>query len=416
MKGYAIIELTNVNTGEKEVYEEENIVTNGLQNFLGVARQLWQINSGGDRCMYPIYCNALGGIVLFNQQITESMESTEIPDTFTKNNIVGYSAYSTDGTSDTKRGILNTTETVIEEKRAKYVYDFGTDKANGMIQCISLCPSKYGLMGAPYLKGGRIGYLPYIKDGKNVSRKGQIIKFNFLVGKGYSAAWNGNGIDLYEIILSGYMNNVNFTEFGLNENLLIHIEIPEETSGYYCFAGEGDYIYGFKKNGKNIYIVKIDINTYGYEQSTVVLSEDKGTGMEILGIKRGYIYARIYSTYDIYFLRINIQTGEVKDILGTSYGNSYYYKHDIFMLRNGDFYFDGRIFPLDDTEEYGTEYVATEPYSYNCEINNGFAFCRRDDGAVCHTYDVLGTVNNLATPVRKTAAQTMKITYTLTME
>ena len=416
MKGHATIELTNVNTGEKEIYGEDNIVTNGLQNFLGVARQLWQINSVGDQCMYPIYCNALGGIVLFNQQITESVESTEIPDTFTKNNIVGYSAYSTDGTSDTRRGILNTTETVIEEKRAKYVYDFGTDKANGIIQCISLCPSKYGLMGVPYLKGGRIGYLPYIKDGKNVSRKGQIIKFDFLVGKGYSAVWNGNGIDLYEIILSGYMDNVNFTEFGLNENLLIHIEIPEETSSYGCFAAEGDYIYAFRCSGNNLHMVKINVNTYGYEKNTVVLSENKGSIAETFGIKDGYIYARLSAgTYTQWFLRINIQSGEVKNLLGYSFGSSYY-QHDVFMLRNGDFYFDGRIFPLDDTEEYGKGYVSTEPYSYNCEINNGFAFCRREDGVVFHTYDVLATVNNLATPVRKTAAQTMKITYTLTME
>ena len=40
LKGKTIIELTDVNTGKKEVHEDENMFTNALNEIFGVMPQL----------------------------------------------------------------------------------------------------------------------------------------------------------------------------------------------------------------------------------------------------------------------------------------------------------------------------------------------------------------------------------------
>ena len=36
LKGKSVIELTNIKTGEKEIYENKNIVTNSIKNIFGI--------------------------------------------------------------------------------------------------------------------------------------------------------------------------------------------------------------------------------------------------------------------------------------------------------------------------------------------------------------------------------------------
>ena len=88
LKGKTIIELTDVNTGEKEVIEENNMVTNAINDLFNTFPNLlnaYSIYRGG---MFEGYGNSLdfirlyefllGGILLFDSQIEEKPENTEI--------------------------------------------------------------------------------------------------------------------------------------------------------------------------------------------------------------------------------------------------------------------------------------------------------------------------------------------------
>ena len=35
LKGHTVIELTDVNTGEKEIHEDDNMITNAIKQLLG---------------------------------------------------------------------------------------------------------------------------------------------------------------------------------------------------------------------------------------------------------------------------------------------------------------------------------------------------------------------------------------------
>lgn len=412
MKGHAAVELTDVNTGRKQVYEEDNIVTDGLQNYLGIARQLFGIQTSWEDNVLPIYCNALGGIMLFNQQIPESRESTRMPDSFTRDNVVGYAAYSTDGTDDVKRGILNMTETEVGEKKVKYVYDFGTDKANGMIQCMSLCPSKYGLAGTPIINGE--GY-PVLLAGATEDALRRLVKFDLAKGVGYCARKVGTTVELYEITLSGYGKNVNFADKRLTEKRIASVECPEDSESY-DFCGNGKYAYGLMIKENKLHYIKISLIDYSLESGNIAVASGQGI-TAVIGMEKGimYYYAK-NGTYRFSVIRVNMQTGEEKKIADMSeFG-----KNDAFVLPNGDFYLDGKVFPADDSSEYGIGYSKGSYVErfYKCILSNGFIVDRKHNDRiyVVPSYDMLATVNNLAAPVRKTAAQTMKITYTLTMD
>lgn len=149
IKGHAKIELTDVKTGEKQVVEHDNLFTDGLKKQIEYITNLTtRLNNTGynnaqvlNSYFTPLSNNALGGIMLFEDTITENVNSYAIPE---NNIVVGYA--SDDGYSgdDTMRGSRNTTETESgttgNKDYIKYVWDFSTSQANGQISCLSLVP------------------------------------------------------------------------------------------------------------------------------------------------------------------------------------------------------------------------------------------------------------------------------------
>ncbi len=155
LKGKTRFELTDVNTGERKVFEKHNMVTNTLSNLfnglnshlyhpLETTTHLWSIVNN----LMPIYDKAFGGLLLFDGLLDESQNTV-----YQNGNvhIVGsaYNAYS--GTS-VWRGSRNNNESGLLYDGTKaigyrFVWDFGTDKANGNIQAAALTSSAGGSGG-----------------------------------------------------------------------------------------------------------------------------------------------------------------------------------------------------------------------------------------------------------------------------
>ena len=147
VKGKTIFELTDVNTGKLEKYEDNNMVTNALQEFLDPCGSWGIYPFAKDDVRNTVVRKTLtGGIFLFNSALKEDVANT-YADASVK--MVGNGAYGLANSSDvTEMGSFNETESGVQaDGSIKYVYDFTTSQANGTIQCVCLTSRAGGYMG-----------------------------------------------------------------------------------------------------------------------------------------------------------------------------------------------------------------------------------------------------------------------------
>ncbi len=141
LKGKTVIELTDVNTGQTEVYEDTNMVTEALMdifntNLRGMLHDNTNFNgSSGEAWMLPIKNNLLGGILLYQNQIEEKTDNIYAP---LSNPLIGYASDDANNTQDVRRGSRNLTESKVVDGGFKFVWDFATSQANGTISAICL--------------------------------------------------------------------------------------------------------------------------------------------------------------------------------------------------------------------------------------------------------------------------------------
>lgn len=158
-KGKSIIELTDVNTGEVEVHEDENMVTNALATVLselmngaiyglgysGFGSQASSFNRSSKFGIIPIYGYGIGGILLFEAPQTEDVNHIYPKGTDV---LTGYAGNTTNGAQlDNKLGSMDLQNSGPVENGYKFVWDFTTEQANGIISCLALTTGAGGRLG-----------------------------------------------------------------------------------------------------------------------------------------------------------------------------------------------------------------------------------------------------------------------------
>ena len=80
IKGKTLIELKDVVTGEVKQYEDSNMVTNALNNFLDTYGT-WgaSVFNDYDFRQVPMWRVLLGGLFLFDKAITANVDNTFMP-------------------------------------------------------------------------------------------------------------------------------------------------------------------------------------------------------------------------------------------------------------------------------------------------------------------------------------------------
>lgn len=147
LKGHTKIELTDVNTGEVECIEHDNMITTGLS--------AWTNNHGGARCSILSQINSdivrrelwktlLGGIYLFDTAIPVSAKYMPAGTHMTANSFFGASNSGT----PVELGSYNSVESHFNDNEIVLVYDWLTSQGNGTINSVCLCSQM----------GGRFGY------------------------------------------------------------------------------------------------------------------------------------------------------------------------------------------------------------------------------------------------------------------
>lgn len=443
MKGKTEIILTDVHTGEQKRVLEQNMTTNALndiflqEGYMKDASEMYGSN------FQPIYQKLLGGILLFDKTLEENAANYFAP---AGTNLTACGVYGVKNTTgDTLRGDYNSDESYLDTqaKTMKYVYDFSTSKGNGTIASVCLTSAN----------GGYSSYGASVNGGT-----GQIANFFLHTGSGRNyTSYNGE-----QVIAIDYKNDVVYTFTPNVQNYkLVSVTIrkrrahmktlpvvysassagrvleakdvalgnigsgygwnydPSENALYFISGGSNSSaVY----NGNSVYISAIPLDTFTVSN----VSCENRTGISLYvgrcAVYKGYLFVSSSGNSLITSYKINIANdNDVQKITSTVYldfSKAFLLGGNFFVA--GDAYnsSDYRLCVLDFSESIARP-TQTSGYFYNVGryvpvIGSNIAFAQVNDG---NNFKVpcnyLATINNLSSPVTKTAAQTMKVIYTI---
>ena len=476
MKGKTTIILTNVETGEQEVHEDENLVTTALDKIINIEMAM---NHAPNAQILPIATNSLGGIMLFDGELTEDVDNIHFP---VEAHLVGYANQDTN-TSDRYRGSYNSTESGKTDEGYVSVWDFGTHQANGVIRSVARtsnyggqnpivynigptdvstesgapasdktwCPIRYDGEYLYMLKGNtnthvmrlartRIPSLRFgVADYSDVARSYEIIaSWNTLVTTytywsdaqhryEYTHEVYADYPEMYEDGHDGYLYCMMYGARG--ENYLDYdYDITYFTIRYddesYAKSETHKFVSGTSYYCESTYYVHMYYagrrHGHVYKGTLYRMSGDRKSIWRIpLDNVADAVSTRIINTdvndyiYDLrYFMSTN----------GAIWFMVYHYTESSYNYMGGVFYPDG-YYVLNDVSYTETHYFPEgDPQKWNslrtCD-DDLLMWRYYDNSSVSYVYrnwapNYLGTINNLEQVVTKTAAQTMKIVYTLT--
>lgn len=463
IKGKTKIELTNVHTGEVEVIEEENMVTNALQYIFNPVGYLkaGSVMYGADYVNY--YATLTGGLLLLDKAVTEDPENIFLD---TSVGVTGCAVFNQQNTSDqTLRGNYNATETEIDvvNRTIKYVYDFDTAEANGTIGCVALTHAYGGYSnrgceiepvrgeypffmsigsGSLRLSSSSVGISAYDRT-LSYTTYGANYKWIFLIDATKDMVYYFSVDSTTSITIRGYRANINtvsiFDTPSTGRTLLFEKTVvfstaisqqyfsynyDEESEKLFVVSGANNNI----SNGGAFTITEIDVaNDYAVKQYS--MTNKTGVTLRMFYSRDntlcydGYIYLMPYSSpYNIYRQEIgnsaNVQkidtagrqcwpTWAKDKRLYYAYPSSYSPSWGLYVVETDSFtmkYPEAKY--LYDSSFRQFVPVKGVPMTYF--MANGSS-----DGVFGIRTDYLATINNLDSPVVKTADKTMKVTYTL---
>ena len=260
LKGTMVVELTDVNTSEVETVTEENMVTNAVNNILGLNPMgifykatgeyddavMWNGN------LFPICPNMIGGILLFPKVLEENADNIY---TLSDNLPVAYASNNVNSTANTARGSLNLTESKALENGYKFVWEFTPSQGNGTIAAVALTSAKGGENGYGSLVGDASTFLQIkAADIGDIPKANQMVLFetveiDFENNLLYSITAEDSSVRIRKI-------RIPIFNIGLNEKLddSTYTVLEDKTLTTQTFHFLGDYtLYGEFMDGKDGY-------------------------------------------------------------------------------------------------------------------------------------------------------------------
>lgn len=471
IKGKTTFELTDVNTGEVEVIEDSNMITNGLQEFLRTYGYFGcDILNNDTMRDNSLWVNLLGGLFLFDSRLEENVNNTFMPAGV---KMIGNGSKDVSNSGAvTELGSYNTTESGLQSDGSiKLVYEFNTAQANGTIACACLT-SKIG------------GYMGMGNDSTRYLNKNYNL-FEFISDRYHYCISNiaGAGNDTSHILYPVYGENAiyftnpynikysssyasqhwsktkkiqilkvraGFTGISIKDRRYLDkviatydVDIPQNVLDY--MGTSTDYITISRDSERNVYVIFNKISEYELNAGAFcwIMKIDKdmkataykftnnvGKSLRLdyryITFDGDYLWAYAYlSPYYLYGIKYSdstqiIETGINKNNLYDLYTigknligiydanvNAYYYAPTVYDVVNRT---HRRV--------NGTGSYDTTPVPFP-DKKGVYLYVIPNN--LCNLYVVkdpryLATINNLSEPVVKTSSKTMKVTYTLTFE
>ena len=458
MKGVTTIELTDVNTGEKQTYKDENMFTNALQeiynnNFLrfGVTT-----NNGFFGSLIRDLSSLesiIGGVYCLDKTLDEDASIIEVPSDCT---IVAHASGKYTGNSSS-RGTLNVEESAELDNGYKFVWDFATNQGNGTIKCIGLTTSYGGSCGedfgyadgsiiSPYMTVEDTSYTMANNGTSGINTQINTAAFDDDLRLYYCqinsstqiTIWKGSrpfpykSPNLMNYDISDSDNYPFYADKSVTITLPVNLLSTNADSTRFICDNDGK-LYLISINTIYIYVYELDYsNAEVTNYYTVSVSEIGGyvstaTLGRFVSIHNGYLYYTNSSEAEGCIQKVDYKTGDIVQtsplmedtsstfyVLGLDYNDhvmiasttqNYYWDEDSNMIHRM-----GNLVLAPYTIKWVSPYhfiglfsVANSSSSSASRVVYRFA-----------TNKPLITINNLSTAVTKTSAQTMKITYTVT--
>lgn len=462
MKGSTIIELTNVKTGEKEVLEHENMMTNAVRDLFAknIEGALYNIGTYAKDLkneLFPLCPNAIGGILLFSDTLEEDADKYYAP---SDNPCVGYASNDVNSTANELRGSLNLNESKKTENGYKFVWDFSTSQGNGTISAVALT-HKYG--GAGYfgdiydnqkkawtIRSTPSEYNPSAEVRAIYTNTVEIdFENNLMYTIGLERGTGGIVIrkwrkDLTKIgvnapLFAGALNDVELIEeTTINPEIFKIVTSVYSGNAYALFYdGKDGFWYGMWGGGNSsgnatIKWIKIDKKDCSFTEGTWTFEnvqlyyvgctydmEGQYSNSRYSVMHKGYLYVMGYDRLGVYKINVNnaaditfIEFGFKSGFSSTHAGSAY-----MWVLNDWICGYDFRINTLDEVIRtkgesqlsYSTDIYGYGPYVYALGFYSNYIYKN-----IFLLSPYLATINNLSTSVIKTADKTMKITYTIT--
>ena len=164
LKGTMVLEMTDVNTSEVETVTEENMITDAVNNILGINPMGIFYAATGEYddavlwngTLLPICPNMIGGILLFPNALKKDADNLY---QYSANMPVAYASNNVNSTANLARGSLNLTESKALDNGYKFVWEFTPSQGNGTIAAIALTSSFGGQNGFGSLTGDASAFL-----------------------------------------------------------------------------------------------------------------------------------------------------------------------------------------------------------------------------------------------------------------
>lgn len=449
MKGKTIIELTDVKTKKKEVLKDDNLVTDVLEKILTLNPNGLLTNINKDT-FYPIVEKIVGGILLFKDKITEDKNTSFVS---TSNECIGYAGQVEGVQENSLQGSFNKQESKATSNGYKFVWDFGTSKANGKISSVCLTNAKAGggYFGTKSngetnrIKLGEDKYLIKNTDTEMKKKYVNVVEANFEENYIVSIVPESDHLRIIksrEPLLNfrlddslSFLNEKNITE------TKIKYKKSYGTYGVCVYVdAENYYLLKTSTSGGNTNVTKLKINkaNNSIEETEFTLENVK---IENIGaysldydyyrtiksvLRGGYVYA--VSTDEKYVVKfainnpVDVTKIEPKFTLKTGSVSSHTTGCGMYIL--GDMII-GTNFTIDKNDKV-TEIAQSDlstieciPLSYGPFLLGYFANGESSGDKYLRKVLYLitpysATINNLSKTVEKTADKTMKITYYLT--
>jgi len=425
LHGHTVIELKNVKNGKRERVESDNTVT-GFAEFLASPMGLNEhtyLSTGK-----PPFRSLFGGIFLFDTAIPLN---AKYKPPITK--MLGNGSYDVSNSATAEMGSFNTLESSMDANGATFVYDFLTSQSNGAIASVCLSTDTGGYIGYGNPSGVRVG--------SRTAWENYSISFGAIGGlnfgyygyydnKAYSCANMASGDNKIVISESNFVvnkinrldTNSSFTDVFTNPknysiSASVNMAMHPQWSGYICVMLPSSNI----SNGGAFPIYTVNLKTgvvgeYAFTNNTGYTLNFSGDLP--CGIPSDAHCLYISASSSKHF-KLTLATGtfeEIGDFTAIRVTDSLFCSE--MQNSNGMWIYDpeaGTIYPANGRwAEYGS-YSANQYYDTD---DGGFFVMQRQNNYISKYPNplILTTINNLSNAVIKTAAQTMKVTYTLTLE
>lgn len=455
------MELTDVNTSEVERVTKENMVTNAVNNILGLnpmgifyCEAEYSTGMVWTGTLLPICPNMIGGILLFSKALEENADNIYVQ---SDNLPVAYASNNVNSTANTARGSLNLTESKKLDNGYKFVWEFTPSQGNGTIAAVALTSALGGQNGFGSLVGDASTFLQLkAVDIGSLGAAKQIILFgavevDFEKNLLYSMTFKNSSVCIKKVRMPifsiGLNEKLDDSTFTVLEDKAVAASTFRFLGDYTLYGefmdGKDGYWYGFSNEGNSagsatMVWVKMSKEDYSITEGEWTLSNAKlmpvGQRDETATyperiiqccMRDGYLYVPAYNKKGIY----KINTANSADVTLIEFGFTSKWKPlcetgscEVYMTLIGDLIVAGDFqVTAEDTVirtqgSFRLNDAATPLFQYKNFLVGWGGSYGNEYRTVYLLTPYLATINNLSSAVVKTVDKTMKITYTLTEE